>query len=314
MRSIWTVGLLVTVMCGQAPGQSAPDVIRRAAEALGGQDRILSLSTLKIEGYGQTASQNGGANASASVDAPQLWTNFQAYEKTIDLENERVRVAQRSQAFTSTATLSRSLGNIVTTQVLDGDIAYTISEDGEARRGGNAANLRIEMLTHPVVLVRTALDPATRVDNLRNRWNQQLVDITTGEGEALTLAVDRETGLPTSVRWMAHDGMLADVAYQTTFSGYVPIDGVQMPMGFNTVIDFRNVVQNKLYVNRNTVDGPIDDLAAPGSIRAAQPPPPFVPMVEAEVVADGSGVCTATAVTTRLFSSSKTISRCSRFP
>ena len=111
-------------------GQSSPDVIQRAAEALGGQERIQSVRTLTIEGYGQTAPQNGGANASASVDAPQLWTNFQAYEKTIDLENERVRIRQRSQAFTSTATLSRSLGNIVTTQVLDGDI-------DSARRNGS---------------------------------------------------------------------------------------------------------------------------------------------------------------------------------
>ena len=286
-KSIWTVCLTLTVMCGQAMGQSAPDLIRSAAEALGGQDRILSLRTLKIEAYGQTAAQNGGANASASVDAPQVWNNIQAYEKTIDLENERVRVVQRSQAFTSTATLSRGLGSIVTTNVLDGDVAYTVSQDGEARRGGNAANLRLEMLTHPVVLVYTALDPATRVDNLRNQGDQQLVDITTQEGEEFTLAVDRETGLPTSVRWMVHDPMLADVAYQTAFSGYIPIDGVRMPMGFNTTIDFRNIVQSKLYVNRNTVDGSIDDLAAPASVRAGPPPPPFVPMVEAQAVDDG---------------------------
>ena len=286
-KSIWIVCLIVTGMCGQAMGQSAPDVIRSAAEALGGQDRLQSIRTLKIEAYGQTAAQNGGANASASVDAPQVWNNIQAYEKTIDLENERVRVRQRSQAFTSTATLGRSLGNVVTTQVLDGEIAYTVSEDGEARRGGNAANLRLEILTHPVALVHTALAPATRVDNLRNQGDQQLVDITTRQGEEFTLAVDRETGLPTSVRWMVHDQMLADVAYQTSFSGYMPIDGVQMPMGFNTTIDFRNVVQSKLYVNRNTVDGAIDRLGAPASVRAAQPPPPFVPMVEAQAVANG---------------------------
>ncbi len=286
-NNIWTLCLLVTAMCGQAMGQSAPDVIRRAAEALGGEDRILSLRTLKIEGYGQAAAQNGGANASASVDSPQVWTNIQGYEKTIDLANNRVRVRQRSQAFTSAATLSRGLGNIVTTQVLDGDIAYTVNEDGEARRGGNAPNLRIEMLTHPVALVRRALDATTVVNNLRNRGNQQLVDITTEEGDHFTLGIDRETQLPTSVRWMVSDGMLADLAFQTAFTGYMPIDGVQMPFGFNTVIDFRNIVQSKLYVNRNTVDASIDDLAAPQSVRSAAPPSAFVPMVEAEVVADG---------------------------
>ncbi len=259
-NSIWTLCLLVAAMCGQAMGQSAPDVIRRAAAALGGEDRILSVRTLMIEGYGQAAAQNGGANASASVDSPQVWTNIQAYEKTIDLVNNRVRVRQRTQAFTSAATLSRGLENFVTTQVLDGDLSYTVNEDGEASRGGNAANLRIEMLTHPVVLVRKALDPTTVVNNLRNQGNQQLVDITTEAGDQFILGIDRETQLPTSVRWMVSNGMLADLAYQTAFTGYMPIDGLQMPFGFNTVIDFRNIVSSKLYVNRNTVDAPIDDL------------------------------------------------------
>ena len=36
-----------------------------------------------------------------------------------------------------------------------------------------------------------------------------------------------------------------------------------LPMGYNTVIDFRGVVQNKLYVDKNAVDEPIDDLSAP---------------------------------------------------
>ena len=288
-NSIAIACLLVAATCGEALAQSAPDLIRRAAEALGGRDRILSVRTLKIEGWGQGA----GNNASASVDAPQLWNNILGYEKTIDVENERVRVRYRSQSFASEPVFSRNLG-IVFNDVLDGDIAYTVNETGEARRSGGGGGymsyelpLRIEMLTHPVVLVRAALDPASEVTNLRNQGDWQLVDITTDEGEEFTLAVDRATGLPRWVRWMASDGMLGDVTYRTAFTGYLPINGVQMPMGFNTVIDFRNIVQSKLYVNRNTVDGPIDDLAAPQSVRSAPPPAPFVPRVEAERVADG---------------------------
>ncbi len=171
--SIKMVCLLVvlTVMCGQSLGQSnAMDVVERAAEALGGRDRILSVGTLKIEGYGQQAGQNGGGNPSASPDAPQVWNNIQAYEKTIDVNNERMRVRWRRQAFQQTATLSRGLGNIVLTNVLDGNIAYSVSEDGETQRSNGADSLRIEMLTHPVVLVRKALDSATQVNNLRERF------------------------------------------------------------------------------------------------------------------------------------------------
>ena len=51
-----------------------------------------------------------------------------------------------------------------------------------------------------------------------------------------------------------------------------PRRALQLPTGFATTIDFRNVVQSKLYVDRNIVDGPIDDLSAPASVRAPRPP------------------------------------------
>ena len=60
---------------------------------------------------------------------------------------------------------------------------------------------------------------------------------------------------------------LGDVTYRTAFTGYVPEKGIQLPTGFATTIDFRNVVQSKLYVDRNIVDAPIDDLSAPESVR-----------------------------------------------
>ena len=285
-NNIATICLWVGAMGSQAMGQSAPDVIGRVAEALGGRDRILSVRTLKIEGYGQTAAQNGGANASASVDSPQVWTNVQAYEKTIDLANQRIRIRQRTQAWTSAATLSRAIGGM-TANVLDGDIAYSVNANGETRRGGNPDNLRIEMLTHPIGLIRAALERGAVVDNLRNQGNQQLVDIRTDDGDIFTLGIDVETNLPAWVRWMASDQTLRDVTYRMAFTGYVPINGVKMPSGFRTVIDFRNVVQRTLYVNRNTVDGPIDDLAAPQSVRSSPPGAVFVPVVEAEPVAPG---------------------------
>ena len=68
---------------------------------------------------------------------------------------------------------------------------------------------------------------------------------------------------------------------RTPISGTSPIEprspatcpekGIQLPTGFATTIDFRNVVQSKLYVDRNIVDAPIDDLSAPASVRSARP-------------------------------------------
>src|SRR5687767_5012353 len=85
---------------------------------------------------------------------------------------------------------------------------------------------------------------------------------------------------------MAHDENLGDVVFRTTFTGYLPVKGVMLPTGYNTVSDFRNVVQNKLYVDKNAVDEPIDDLSAPADVRAAVPPAPVL-TVEATRVTQG---------------------------
>ena len=87
-------------------------------------------------------------------------------------------------------------GTSLTTSVLDGDVPYTVNPQGVARRAspGTAAALRIEMATHPVALVRLALDASSKVENLRTQGRYQLVDITLREGPRLTLATDPATG------------------------------------------------------------------------------------------------------------------------
>ena len=64
------------------------------------------------------------------------------------------------------------------------------------------------------------------------------------------------------------------MTYRTAFAGYAPEKGIQLPTGIATTIDFRNVVQSKLYVDRNIVDAWIDDLTAPASVRSAPPQGP----------------------------------------
>ena len=81
--------------------------------------------------------------------------------------------------------------------------------------------------------------------------------------------------------------MLRDVTFQKWFSGFEPINGVMVPTGVKTVIDFRNVIQNQMYITRNTVDGPIDDLAATPAVKSSAPPPSQPDVVEATPVAKG---------------------------
>lgn len=265
-------------------GQSAGghEVVSRAATALGGRDRLLAIRTLTIEGYGQLAYQNGGGNITASPDAPQKWINIQEYSRVIQLDPLRTRVRQR-QANDFVFAAAANMRGVVSTQALDGDLAFNLNAQGNATRAGAAAvrTRRLEALAHPVALVRTALAASTRVGARRTSGNLQLVDVTIPAGDTLTLAVDSVTSLPAWISWVGSDTNLGDVVYRAHFTGYQPVGGVMMPTGFNTTIDFRNVVLQKLYVDRHAVDAAPDDLAAPASLRTSAAATAAVPAAAA---------------------------------
>jgi hypothetical protein len=98
--------------------------------------------------------------------------------------------------------------------------------------------------------------------------------VTVRQGDTLTLAVNGTVESPGlgRLRRAEHQSWRRHVS--TAFTGYVPEKGIQLPTGIATTIDFRNVVQSKLYIDRNIVDAPIDDLSAPASVRQAKPQGP----------------------------------------
>ena len=280
---LWSVAVTVsTVLAIRLMGQTASperQVVLRAAEALGGLDRVMALKTLQIIGYGELAYMNGGGNVTADPDAPQKWQKVLDHRRTIDLEHGRTRVEQRLKMDFVFASEVGQLGLNRTSETLDGDVAYNIGAGFLAPQGGApqpqaagaaaARQRRIELLAHPITIVRAALDATSRLSNLRRQGNLQLVDVTVRQGDTLRLAVDAAaTNRPAWVSYVGPNANLGDVTYKTAFAGYVPVQGVQLPTGFTTTIDFRNVVQRKLYVDRNIVDAAIDDLSAPASVRS----------------------------------------------
>ena len=269
-------------------GGAARAVVTRAADALGGQARILAIKTLTIEGYGQLAYQNGGGNITSSIDAPQKWITVNDSVRVTDLEHWRSRVRQRQNNDFVFAGLAGMKGT-VSTQAVDGDVAYNIGATGTATRAPAAAARarRMDMLAHPIAFVRMALDPKAAVANRRTSGSLELVDLTTPFGDALTLAVHTSSSLPAWVSWVGPDTNLGDVTYRAAFTGYAPVSGVLMPTGLNTTIDFRSIVQSKLYVDRHAVDAPIDDLSAPAAVRSAAAPVPPAPTIEATALAKG---------------------------
>jgi glyoxylase-like metal-dependent hydrolase (beta-lactamase superfamily II) len=286
-RSCWIV--LVAAL-GSAYGQTPEmKVVNAAAEALGGKDRILSVRTIRVDGYGQQAYQNGGGNPTGSPDAPQKWTNINGMVWTFDLEHHRMRREQRLVQDFVFAYARNMDGDTRVNQVLDGDVAYNVGADGRVVRANDAAARarRIDMLNNPVVIVRAALDSATKLSGLHAMGKVQVMDLTTAEGDKVRFAVDTESHLPAWMSWVGPDNNLGDVTYTTYWTGFAIENGVRLPIGYNTVQDWRNVVWSKLYIDKNSVDVSVDDMSAPAVVRSAPAPAPRSPDVTVTPIAKG---------------------------
>jgi hypothetical protein len=267
----WTVG------CAQVPPER--QAVDAAAAALGGQNRVLAAKTLTIEGGGPAP--NVGQNTMPDGELP-VW-QVSDYRRTMDLANARMRVQQRRDArFLFAGALTQQQD-----QRLDGEVGYNVGQDGRPARVGDAAarDRRIDALHHPLTIVRAALDPAAKLANPRQQDGEELVDITTPDGDMLTLAIDSATKLPSRVTSMAAHPNMGDVTIATSFSDYEDVNGIKLPKRLTTKID--KYLQFDLQVTKNTVDGDAGDLAAPEAVKAAAPPVPPAVVVTSEGVGKG---------------------------
>ena len=274
---------------------SGTTVLRAAAQALGGLERIRSIRNITLEGYGQYAYQFGGANITADPNAPQKYQAANDLKRVYDLEHARFQLMERRNfLFPFAATFGHDFALV--NLVLDGDIAYNRTADGTVTRAARSDPgilqhdgvhmRRMWMLNNPVALVRAALDPATKLGAVRREGGVTAVDLTLKEGDQLSVGIGAQTNLPAWVRWKNPHYHLGQVTYTTYFTGYVPFSGVLLPLGYDTRIDWRNIDYFKLYVDNYTIDGPIADLAAPQSVRDT-PEPQTVPKPTATPVAQG---------------------------
>jgi metallo-beta-lactamase superfamily protein len=250
-----------------------------AADAMGGRQKVVSIKTLTIEGEGDAP--NVGQNQTPDGELPN-W-KVTEFKRTIDLVNHRMRVQQLRTAqflFANSNTQRQAQG-------LDGDVAFNIAENGKAARASDSAmrDRRIEMLHHPLVIVRAALDnPQAKLTGFRTVGTQNVVEIDTGKDEHITLALDATSKLPSRMTSMSYNANLGDVAIDTVFGDYETVDGVKLPKRITTKID--KYPQFDVRVTRNVLDADAGDLAAPDAVRTASAPPSVAP---ATVVAQPVG-------------------------
>jgi len=276
-RLVALVAIVIASGCGSAPPEK--QVIADAAQALGGADRLAAVKSLGIEGMG--TAPNAGQNRMPYDELP-VW-KVTEYKRTIDLANGRTLVQQVREAQFLFA------GDLVQrqTQGLDGNVAYNRDASGTATRAGDAAarERRVELLHHPITVMRAALDPAAKLANLREEDTEQLVDVTTASGDAVTLALSSQTHLPVRVVSMSDNANMGDVAIVTTFADYEDVGGVKLPRRLTTMMD--EYLQLDVTVARNRIDVDVAELAAPAVVTSAAAPVPPPVVVTAEPVGKG---------------------------
>jgi hypothetical protein len=302
-RSIRVAMFVAAVMAAMpALSQSPPgasELINRAADALGGRSKVLAVNTLREYGYGEDNAQDGGGNISAAPHAPQKRTNVDGIVRTIDYQHARMHLLERRTENFEFAFAAFMAPGFQTEQGLDGNVAFNVGGNpfspaagARARRVADAQvrARRIEMLDNPLSIVRAALAAGARLGAVHSAGGAQLFDLTTAQGDTVTVALSMQTHLPEWMRWVGPHPVYGDLTYTTYFTGYEPLgNGFVLPFGYQTVCDYHDVVLSEVYVDKYVIDGlsPAEtaQLAAPAAVRAAPPPVPRAPVIEAMPVA-----------------------------
>jgi hypothetical protein len=274
--SIIIVSVLAAACARTSPEQQ---VINDAAEALGGKARLEQVKTLIVEGEGDAP--NLGQNITTESPLPN-W-KVTEYRRAIEVGNDRMRVKQtRVAQFLLASSSTQKLD-----QGIDNDLGYNVAADGMVTRtaGTVVRDRRMEMLHHPVTLIRAAMDPTAKIANHRAQNEYEQVDITTAKGEMFTVDFDRSTKLPARVTSMNYNNNLGDVAIETSFSDYETVGGVKVPKHLITKID--KYPQFDFRVMRTSVDSDAGDLMAPAEVKAMSVPPAAAITVTTQPVAKG---------------------------
>jgi glyoxylase-like metal-dependent hydrolase (beta-lactamase superfamily II) len=212
------------------------------------------------------------------MDATGQRFDVTGYLRRIDIATGRMRIEQ-----TRTPNFSYFQGQAPQKQVFGvaDRVAYNIAPNGTATRAPDAvARDRLaDVYHHPLTIVRAALNPSAKLSNVRVAGNERVLDITTPDGAALTLAIDRSTRLPTRVVSMSDHVNLGDVAVETTFAEYQDVSGLELPTRFTTKTDKYQTAT--LHVTRQRIDTDAGDVSLPAAASGPSAAPAVTVTAEA---------------------------------
>jgi glyoxylase-like metal-dependent hydrolase (beta-lactamase superfamily II) len=289
--------LLSVAALAATPEVAPATVVQAAAQALGGAERLRSVRNITAAGYGQYAYQFGGGRINGEPEAPEKYSAANELTRVYDLENDRFQLAERrNMLFPFLAPFGHSWGMV--TQRLDGDLAYDVMGDRQVRVPAMSDNplmvdgvhvRRMLMTTNPIVLVRTMMDPATKM-TARRQGNETVVDLTLKYGDRMSAGFEAD-GLPKWVRWSTRHtdtGQMNFTTYYTGWSDATGGSGLKLPLAYTTRLSYRNVDYFKMYVDAYQINTAIADLAAPAAVRALPEPPSYpVPTITSKPIGKG---------------------------
>ena len=195
-----------------AQQEASARLLQSVADAMGGKERLQRIGNLALTGFGQQVYLDGGGNVTGDVNAPPKWRALADAQRTFDLAGGRA-VLQERRSFMFPFAAPFGISMEPQRHAADGCDAARPSAAGspQGARGRNASSA-----------------PS------RWRTGSQSSQFTTAEGTPVWMAVDPATHLPAWTRRIVPHANLGDVAVTSYFTGYVPYDGVPLPLGLMT--------------------------------------------------------------------------------
>ena len=234
-----SVGLLTSAcVLSVGPGALAQEdnparaVLEEAAEAMGGHERLQTLDNVVLTGFGQRVYQQGGGFLTGEKHVPPKWQAVTDAQRTFDLQNERaLNQERRAQECPFAGLFGLNFARNVAVQT--GDL----------------------LLDHPLPALLEALDEETQLGAVSIEEGMIVVQFTPdGSNSPAWIAINPETHLPAFSRWITSSSNLGDITYTAHFTGYMPFDGVQLPMGLMNEMDWRHQVSLMFQVDSYRVD------------------------------------------------------------
>ena len=259
----------------------ATKIIDEAVVALGGASQVKSVRNITLAGYAQYAYMMGGGRIDPTPEAPEKYIAANALRRVYDVEHDRFQMMERrNMLFPFLATFGHNYA--LNDLILDGDIPYDVGQDANAIRvprwidgvlwEDGVHMRRMWMLNNPVVLIRQVMDPGTKCSLGKKEHHSEVLSCTLKQGDRFKVGI-ASNHLPDWLSWSNPHSDLGEVTYTTFFTGYASIDGLMLPLGYDTRLDWRDIDYFKLYVDHYGINEQIPSLEAPAAVRAAPEPP-----------------------------------------